>query len=127
MKKMIVVAMMILLFATTAGAETLAGGGGIFGTVADCTATKSYGNAHADWTLTAAEARCGFITTSAADAGVNALLSSCTPGKLYLVYNNTGQVLTFKVSGATGGTIANGKYALYACHATDVIEIFEQS
>lgn len=125
MKKLLMAAM-ILLFATVANAETLAGGGGIFGSVASCTATKNYGNAHADWTLTAAEARCGFITTSNADGGVNAILASCEAGRLYLIYNNTGQTLTFKVTGQTGGTIANGKYALYACHATDVIEIFEQ-
>lgn len=92
----------------------------------NCTATKDYGGGAADWTLDVAENQCSFITVSNASGGVNALLPSAVPGQVYLVYNGSGQTLTVKVTGQAGGTIANGKYALYAAHASDVVEVWEQ-
>jgi hypothetical protein len=86
----------------------------------------NYGAAAADWTMTAAEAMATYITVTNASGAVNALLPAAMDGKLRVVYNNSGQVLTFKVSGGTGGTIANGKRAVYADNGTDVIEIYEQ-
>jgi hypothetical protein len=91
------------------------------------TASHSYSNGHADWTLSAAEQAVTFVTATQADSGVNALLTAAMPGRCWFVYNATGQVLTFKVTGQTGGTIANTKRAYYCSDAVDVYEIWEQS
>lgn len=90
-------------------------------------ASHDYGAAAVDWTMTAAEGNATYITATNANGAVNALLASAVTGKIYIVYNATGQVLTFKVTGQAGGTIANTKYAIYICNGTDVVEIFEQS
>ncbi len=91
----------------------------------NCTATHDYGGAAVDWTLSAAESQCGYITVSNATPAVNALVPTAIPGKIYTVYNNSGQVLTFKVTGQTGGTVATGKHAVYTTLAADVVEIYE--
>jgi len=92
----------------------------------NCTATHDYAAGADDWTLNVAEKMCSFITVSNASGAVNAYVPAAVPGQQYLIYNGSGATLTFKVTGQTGGTIANGKYGLYVAHATDVIEIFEQ-
>lgn len=91
------------------------------------TATHDYGGGATAWTLSAAEAACSFLSVSNANAGCTMQISSAMAGATWLVYNGSGQTLTFKVSGATGATLANGKYGFYACHATDIVEIFEQA
>jgi hypothetical protein len=89
-------------------------------------ATHDYGAAATTWTLSVAEQECSFLSASNANGAVIAQ-TAAAPGMVWLVYNGTGQVLTFKVTGQTGATLANGKYGLYACHATDIVEIWEQS
>lgn len=91
-----------------------------------CTASHDYGAAAADWTLTAAEAQCSFISVTNASAGVNAILPAAMPGKTWLIANGSGQTLTFKVTGQTGATLASTKAGLYAGTAADLVEIFEQ-
>jgi hypothetical protein len=85
-----------------------------------------YLGAHADWTLTTSEMACQYIQVLNADAGVNAILPSAVPGRMYTIENKSGQTLTFKVTGGTGGSIANGKGALYTTLSTDVYEVWEQ-
>ena len=93
----------------------------------NATATKNWAGAHADWTLSVNEQEASFITGTNADAGVNVLLSAAKPGSCYFVHNASGQIITFKVTGQTGGTIANNKRAYYCSDATDLYEIWEQS
>jgi len=93
----------------------------------NCTASHDYAAGAADWTLTAAEAACSYISVTNANGGVNAILPAATPGKIYTISNGSGQVLTFKVTGQTGGTIASTKVGVYTTLATDVHEIYEQS
>jgi hypothetical protein len=90
-------------------------------------ASHDYSGAHADWTLSVSEAQASFITATNADAGANVLLSAANAGKCFFIYNASGQILTFKVTGQTGGTIANTKRAYYCSDAVDVYEIWEQS
>ena len=92
----------------------------------DNTFTHDYGAAAVTKAMTAAEASAQFISVSNASGAVELNIPAAVAGKIYLIYNNSGQVLTFKVTGQTGGTIANGKYAVYMSHASDVIEIMEQ-
>ncbi len=89
-------------------------------------ASHDYAAGHADWSVSALEAEATYIAATNADQAVNALLASCRAGKQYFVYNNSTQILTFKVTGQAGGTIANGKVALYICNGTDVVELYEQ-
>ena len=91
------------------------------------TATHNYGGAHADWTLSVNEQAASFITATNADAGANVLLGAALPGACYFINNASGQILTFKVTGQTGGTIAASKRAFYCSDAVDVYEIWEQS
>jgi len=91
----------------------------------NCTATHDYAGGAADWTLSVAEMQCGYITVSNASGAVNAILPSAIPGKTYTVTNGSGDVLTFKVTGQTGGTIANGKWGFYTTIAADVAEVYE--
>lgn len=92
-------------------------------------ATHNYGAAAADWTLTATEALATHITVTNASGAVDALIpaTSVRPGHIYTILNTSGQVLTFKVIGQTGGSIANGKLGLYLTGATDVFEVYEQA
>lgn len=89
-------------------------------------ATHNYAGAAVAWTMTTAEAQATFVSVSNANGAVDAVLPAATAGKTHFVYNNSGQVLTFKVTGGAGGTIATGKYALYVDNGTDVIELYEQ-
>lgn len=89
-------------------------------------ASHDYAGAAVDWTLSVAENQAGFITVTNANGAINALLPAAVGGKIRAIYNNSGQTLTFKVTGGTGGTVATGKYALYADNGTDVFEIYEQ-
>lgn len=91
------------------------------------TVSHNYGGAAADWTLTTTESYSGNLNVSNASGAVNAIITTPVPGKTYMIYNGSGYALTFKVNGQTGGTIANGKRALYATGTSDVYEIWEQS
>jgi hypothetical protein len=92
----------------------------------NCTASHDYDGAAVDWTLTVAEAQCGYIIVTNANGAVNALLPEAIPGKTYTITNTSGQILTFKVTGKTGGTVASTKRAFYTTVADDVIEVYEE-
>lgn len=89
-------------------------------------ATHDYAGGAVAWTMTAAEGQATFVSVSNANGAVTATLPAATAGKIRTVYNNSGQVLTLKVTGQTGGTVATGKYAIYTDNGTDVVEIYEQ-
>lgn len=85
-------------------------------------ASHDYGAAHADWTLSASEAKNLILTATNADAGVNVNAPN-TDGKMFVVYNGTGQTLTILVSGQSGVAIANTKTALVRCNGTDYVRV----
>lgn len=91
----------------------------------NCTASHDYAAGAVAWTLTAAEAACSYISVTNANGVVDAVLPAAVPGKVYTVSNGSGQTLTFKVTGQTGGTIANAKWGFYTTLATDVVEVYE--
>ncbi len=96
-----------------------------------CTTTHSYAGASADWTLTAAETECGFIVVTngaTPSAALNAIIATANvvPGQTWMVWNNTGYALAFKVAGATGATQAAAKHAYYGVGATDTMQIWPQ-
>lgn len=89
-------------------------------------AAHNYAGAAVDWTLSTAEAQATYIAVTNANGAINALLPAAAAGKIRTVYNNSGQTLTIKVTGQTGGTVATGKYAIYTDNGTDLVEIYEQ-
>jgi hypothetical protein len=90
-----------------------------------CGTSHDYAGDHADWTMTIAEASCGYIaTTNAAVGGANAILPSCVAGEYYTVYNTSGQTVTLKVTGQTGAAVVTAKKGLFVCTGTDVLQVY---
>lgn len=78
------------------------------------------------WTMTALEADADcFIVTNASGAA-DAVFPAARLGKNFTVYNNSGQAITFKVSGQTGAASTNAKYSVWTMSATDCVLVYEQ-
>lgn len=77
--------------------------------------THDYLAAHADWTLSQAEAAArDFLVIDAATAGANAILPAGFTGTFH-VKNTSGQTVTFKYASSTGVAVATAKQIiLYA-------------
>ena len=83
--------------------------------------TIDYLASNADRTLTADEAGASLLLlTNAGTGAANLILAAALPGRIWVVQNGSGQTVTFKVSGATGIAVANGKTMVVYCHATDI-------
>jgi len=78
------------------------------------------------WTMTELEAAANFFTVTNAGGAADAVFPRAVPGKRFVVYNNSGAAITFKVTGQTGSAVATGKYATFIMNATDCVEIYEQ-
>ena len=85
-------------------------------------ASHDYGGAHADWTLSAVEARCKLLVVTNADEAA-AIVGPDTEGKEFYVNNGAGFAVTIKVSGETGVTIANTKTAHVIHNGADYIRV----
>jgi hypothetical protein len=92
----------------------------------ECVATHDFDNGTTAWTMTGAEAACQYVYASNAGGSVDAVLPAAYPGRVWFINNQSGQVLTFKVTGGSGGTIASTKTGIYAGNATDAVEIYEK-
>ncbi len=95
----------------------------------NCSVTHNYAATSADWTLSTAESYCSALIATNASAAVNIILPTAlvVPGKPYTIANGSGQIVTFKVSGKTGGTVAAAKNAHYYASTADVYEVHEES
>lgn len=85
----------------------------------EATASHDYAGAAVDWTLSAAELKCGILVATNAIAAVNAIFTP-TAGKVYVVKNTSGQALTVKAAGQTGVVIASTKKAIVMGNGTDI-------
>lgn len=93
----------------------------------DCVASHDFGSVAGNWTLTAAEAQCSyFVFTNVSSTTASIIKPTASPGKIHTLKNTGGKTVTFKVTGQSGGTIANAKTAVYVDNGTDVVEIIEQ-
>lgn len=90
--------------------------------------SHSYASGTTAWTMTITEASARLITVTSAGGAADAVipLAMRGSGHSFIVYNNSGQAITFKVSGQTGSAVANGKRALFVIDSTDCREIYEQ-
>ncbi len=84
-------------------------------------ATHDYEAGTTDWTLSTTERLAQIITVSNANGAVNAIFNTGTPN-FYLVYNNSGYVLTCKNSAGTTIAIANGKHAFIYNDGTNIVQ-----
>jgi hypothetical protein len=91
--------------------------------IAYSTASHSYASAAADWTLTAAEAKCRYLKVTLASAAVNAIIPAASTGKEFVVVNGSGQALTVKAPTGTGITVASGKAAIVYFDGTNVVRV----
>lgn len=85
-------------------------------------AAKTFSAGHADLTLAAADYNCGIITFASADQAANAIFPA-TAGKVWLVYNGSGQAITCKAAGQTGIAVANTKTAILRANGTDIVRV----
>jgi hypothetical protein len=85
--------------------------------------THDFGAAHADYTLLPAETQASEIIATDASAAANVIWPAAFPGHYYVVYNNSGFTVTFKVTGQTGVAVANGKRCILVCEATDIARV----
>jgi hypothetical protein len=95
-------------------------------TLATDSSSHSYGSGTTAWTMTYPEASATRFTVTLAGGAVDAVFPVVVPGKMFTVYNNSGQTVTFKVTGQTGFAVANGKRAIGQFNSTDCEEIYEQ-
>jgi len=97
------------------------------GTVVVASASShSYGSGTTAWSMTKAEAAGTLFTVTLASGPADAVFPAAVAGKMYTVYNNSGQTITFKVSGHTGHSVATAKYAIGVMNTTDCVELYEQ-
>jgi hypothetical protein len=90
--------------------------------IAQYAISHNYGGAAADWTLSAAELKAQILVATNANGAVNAVLNTGTPN-YYLVYNNTGFVLTCKNAAGTTIAIPNGKRAFVYNDGTNIVSL----
>jgi hypothetical protein len=81
-----------------------------------------YAGGHADWELSAAEAKNLILTTTNVDTAA-AIIAPATANKVYIVYNGSGETLTIKATGQTGVEIATLKTAIVRCNGTDYVRV----
>lgn len=87
------------------------------------TASHDFGAAHADYTLLPHETQASEIIATNADAAANIVFPAAFPSHSWIVYNNAGFAVTFKVTGQTGVAVATGKRAILVCEATDIARV----
>lgn len=88
--------------------------------------SHDYGGGTTAVTLNSVQAQAETILLSNAGGDVDCLLPAGTVGALYTLRNLTGHVVTFKVAGATGDTVQNGKMAIFVSTSSDVFKVYEQ-
>ena len=87
------------------------------------TAGHDYAAGSTAWTLDENECEATLLLPTNANGSANAILQSVKPGKMYVLYNGSGQAITLKVSGQTGIAVANTKMAILVCNATDIVRV----
>ncbi len=84
--------------------------------------THDFESASVAWTLSATEKESRFLYVSAAADGA-VIIGPSETGRIYTLYNNSGQAITLKKSGGTGISIANGKVATLIYATNDYVRV----
>lgn len=75
--------------------------------------SKNWGGASTPWTLSTTEQRAAILYLYNAASGAT-IVAPSESGRVYTVFNNSGQSVTIKKSGGTGIAVGNGKVATVA-------------
>lgn len=89
--------------------------------------SHDYASGTTAWTLSKDEEWSSVLYATSASGAVQIVLTYPIPGKIYLVHNETGYTITFKVYGATGDTVINDKCALFYCNASDMVNAYTEA
>lgn len=73
-------------------------------------ASKDWGNTSGTWTLSATEKQARLLYVKSANGAIN-IVAPSEEGRVYTVFNNSGQTCTIKKSAGTGISVSNGKVA----------------
>ena len=84
-------------------------------------ASKDWGGASDAWTLSATERRAAILYLYNAASGAT-IVGPSESGRVYTVFNNSGQSVTIKKAAGTGIAIANGKVATVAYFTSNASE-----
>jgi hypothetical protein len=63
------------------------------------------------------------VVTGSGAYATTLVLPGAFPGAVFVLYNNTANNVTLKVTGQTGVTVATGKRAVLVCEATDIARV----
>jgi hypothetical protein len=77
----------------------------------DKVVAHSYGAGTANWAMNPAETAGSIYSVTSASGGANATFPAYIPGKVFVVSNASGQIITFLVTGKTGIAVGNAKAA----------------
>ena len=91
--------------------------------ILEASTTHDYGVAHADWAVSAVEAKTGILIAIGTADGTVSVIATPTAGKIFTVVNTCGQALTIKATGQTGVTIASTKTAIVRGTGTDFVRV----
>jgi anti-sigma-K factor RskA len=81
-----------------------------------------YAGAAADWTLSAAEIKTMFLSTSNSSGATN-IIAPTTANKVYILYNATASACTIKTAAGTGVEVATTKTAVVRCDGTNYVRV----
>jgi hypothetical protein len=84
--------------------------------------THDYAGAAADWTLSAAEIKTIFLSTSNSSGATN-IIAPTTANKVYILYNATASACTIKTAAGTGVEVATTKTAIVRCDGTNYVRV----
>lgn len=84
--------------------------------------THDYSGAAADWTLSAAEIKTMFLSTSNSSGATN-IIAPTTANKVYVLYNATASACTIKTAAGTGVEVATTKTAIVRCDGTNYVRV----
>jgi hypothetical protein len=85
--------------------------------------THNYGATAAAWNLSAAETQASHYIVTNASGAAQAVFPGAFPGKRFSVFNNSGQTITFLVTGQTGVAVLTAKRAILVCESTDIARV----
>jgi hypothetical protein len=64
-----------------------------------------------------------YVVTNAGSGATTVVWPGSFPGHFFVVYNNSGQACTFKVTGQNGISVANSMHAILVDNGTDIARV----
>ncbi len=100
--------------------------GTVLQTAAAKIASHDYRGTSTAWIMTGVEGLMDQFVTTNAGGPTDAIFPVAQQGKVFTIYNNSGQTITVKVLGQSGSPVASGKHAIFTMSDTDTVKLHEQ-